>query len=133
MTDRRITLLFAGITSLTLLTLVFIIGYVMINGLPGLTLEFLIESPREMGRAGGVLPAIVGTVLPVSYTHLDVYKRQVQLPDTRFLYRSPVPFLPVSASAVLSERLPYKVGRWSVLFQWAGVGRDRHIPPNAHQ
>lgn len=63
MTDRRITLLFAGITSLTLLTLVFIIGYVMINGLPGLTLEFLIESPREMGRAGGVLPAIVGTVL----------------------------------------------------------------------
>lgn len=63
MADRRITLLFAGITGLTVLILVFIIGYVMINGLPGLTLQFLLESPREMGRTGGVFPAIVGTVL----------------------------------------------------------------------
>ena len=63
MADRRITLLFAGITGLTVLILVFIIGYVLINGLPGLTLQFLLESPREMGRTGGVFPAIVGTVL----------------------------------------------------------------------
>ena len=63
MTDRRITALLASITGLTILILVFIIGYVMVNGLPGLTLAFLLESPRQMGRTGGIFPAIVGTVL----------------------------------------------------------------------
>jgi phosphate transport system permease protein len=63
MTDRRITLLFTCITGLTILILVFIIGFIMVKGLPGLTLSFLLESPKEMGRTGGIFPAIVGTVL----------------------------------------------------------------------
>ncbi len=42
--------------------LLFILGYVLIHGLPYVTLEFLTESPESMGRKGGVLPMIVGTL-----------------------------------------------------------------------
>ena len=49
----------------------------------------------KVGSAIGVLPtlmlvigtAILGSVLPVSYTHLDVYKRQ----DEQFCVRKPQP------------------------------------------
>jgi phosphate transport system permease protein len=45
----------------TLGILVFIIAYVLANGLPHVTWGFLTESPQSMGRAGGILPMIVGT------------------------------------------------------------------------
>ncbi|WP_424359818.1 phosphate ABC transporter permease PstA [Methanocella sp. MCL-LM] len=47
---------------LTVLILLAIIGYVLINGLPVVSLEFLTEAPRSMQRAGGIFPTIVATV-----------------------------------------------------------------------
>jgi phosphate transport system permease protein len=46
----------------TLAVLVFIIFYVMKNGLQHITWTFLSAPPRESGREGGVLPIIVGTL-----------------------------------------------------------------------
>jgi len=49
-------------TAVTMGILLFIIAYVLAQGLPYLTWEFLSASPRSMGREGGVLPMIVGTL-----------------------------------------------------------------------
>jgi phosphate transport system permease protein len=50
-------------TALTVAVLVFIIVFVMVKGVPGLSLEFLLAAPKDMGRAGGIFPTLVGTVL----------------------------------------------------------------------
>lgn len=41
--------------------LVFIVGYVLGQGLPVLTPDFLLRAPEKMGRAGGIFPTLVGT------------------------------------------------------------------------
>lgn len=46
----------------TLAILVFIIVYVLWQGLPNVTWEFLTGSPTSMGRTGGIWPMIVSTV-----------------------------------------------------------------------
>ncbi|MDR0596481.1 MAG: phosphate ABC transporter permease PstA [Clostridiales Family XIII bacterium] len=46
----------------TLAILIVIIAYVMRQGLPHISWEFLSQSPEHMGREGGILPIIVGTV-----------------------------------------------------------------------
>jgi phosphate transport system permease protein len=51
-----------GLASITLGTLAFIIAYILAHGLPHITWTFLTESPKAMGREGGVLPMIVGTL-----------------------------------------------------------------------
>lgn len=43
-------------------TLVFITGYILVRGLPVVSLQFLLGSPEKMGREGGIFPSIVGTV-----------------------------------------------------------------------
>ena len=54
------------LTALTLAILVFIIVFVFGKGLPHISFEFLFSNPSDMGRAGGILPALVGTaVLPL--------------------------------------------------------------------
>jgi phosphate transport system permease protein len=50
-------------TLLTVVVLVFIIVFVLGKGLPGVTWEFLSTAPKDMGKAGGILPTLVGTVL----------------------------------------------------------------------
>jgi phosphate transport system permease protein len=40
-----------------------ILLYLLINGLPAISIEFLTEFPRESMTSGGVLPAILGTVI----------------------------------------------------------------------
>jgi phosphate transport system permease protein len=50
-------------TLLTLAVLAFIIGFVLQKGLPVLSLRFLFTNPQDMGRAGGILPMLVGSVL----------------------------------------------------------------------
>ena len=50
------------ITFVSLGALVYIITYILARGLPHLSWTFLSESPRSMGREGGVLPIIVGTL-----------------------------------------------------------------------
>ncbi len=52
-----------GATVLTLLVLIFIILFVLQKGLPTISLAFLFTSPKEMGRAGGILPTLLGTVI----------------------------------------------------------------------
>lgn len=49
-------------TLLTVAVLVFIIVFVLEKGLPVLGLRFLLSMPQDMGRAGGILPTLIGTV-----------------------------------------------------------------------
>jgi len=42
--------------------LVIILQDIIINGLPALSWEFLTQPPKDLGRAGGIFPAIVGTL-----------------------------------------------------------------------
>jgi len=46
---------------IVLAILVIILQDIVINGLPALSWEFLTQPPRDLGRAGGIFPAIVGT------------------------------------------------------------------------
>jgi phosphate transport system permease protein len=47
---------------LTVLPIVLIVGYVVAQGLPAISVEFLSGLPRDGMRAGGIWPAIVGTL-----------------------------------------------------------------------
>jgi phosphate transport system permease protein len=49
--------------ALVILPIFFIIGYVVVQGIGAVSWSFLTEMPREGMRAGGVMPAIVGTLL----------------------------------------------------------------------
>ena len=51
---------------IVLMILIVILQDIVINGLPALSWEFLTEPPRELGRAGGIYPAIIGTLLLVT-------------------------------------------------------------------
>jgi phosphate transport system permease protein len=56
---------FSMITLCLIIVLVFlgiILFYIIYNGLPAISWEFLTESPSDNGRAGGIFPAIVGTI-----------------------------------------------------------------------
>ncbi|MFA6172545.1 MAG: phosphate ABC transporter permease PstA [Kiritimatiellales bacterium] len=50
-------------TLLTVVVLVLIIAFVLKRGVPEISWEFLSTKPKEMGKAGGILPTVVGTVL----------------------------------------------------------------------
>jgi phosphate transport system permease protein len=47
----------------TLAVLAMIIGLIMVRGLPSLSWGFLTGTPENLGRDGGILPTIVGTVV----------------------------------------------------------------------
>jgi phosphate transport system permease protein len=47
---------------LTVLPIVAVVIYIFIQGLPAISPEFLAGFPREGMRAGGILPAIIGTI-----------------------------------------------------------------------
>jgi len=49
-------------TIVTVVMLFFIIGYVFKHGFAQLSLEFLFDKTREMGKEGGILPSIIGTL-----------------------------------------------------------------------
>jgi phosphate transport system permease protein len=50
------------LTASTIGVLLFIIAYILAHGLPHVTWTFLTKEPHSMGREGGVLPIIVGTL-----------------------------------------------------------------------
>ena len=50
-------------TALTVAVLLFVILFVLVKGLPGVSLEFLFSAPKDMGKAGGIFPTLVGTFL----------------------------------------------------------------------
>lgn len=48
---------------LVIVVLVAIVIYILMKGIPVLSLQFLTEIPRNMGRSGGISSSIVGTLL----------------------------------------------------------------------
>lgn len=60
--DTIMKYVFWGLGLLTLLILIVIIGYILINGLPHISWEFLTTSPKDFGVEGGILPMIVSTI-----------------------------------------------------------------------
>ena len=62
-TQMAAVALLAGATLVTLAVLLFIIGFVLNKGLPVLSFKFLFTNPEDMGRAGGIFPTLVGSVL----------------------------------------------------------------------
>jgi phosphate transport system permease protein len=56
---------FTAITGSVIVVLVLlgvILYYLVVKGIPALSWEFLTQPPRDLGRAGGIFPAIVGTL-----------------------------------------------------------------------
>lgn len=50
------------LAAITLASLIIIIGYILLKGLPGLSMEFLLQEPRRMGKEGGIFSVIIGTI-----------------------------------------------------------------------
>lgn len=51
------------LAAITLAVLLIIIGYILINGLTHINLEFLTAEPRKMGKEGGIFSVIIGTIM----------------------------------------------------------------------
>jgi phosphate transport system permease protein len=51
---------------LVVLILVILLQDIIVHGVPALSWEFLTQSPRDLGRSGGIFPAIVGTLYLVA-------------------------------------------------------------------
>ncbi|MDI6739533.1 MAG: phosphate ABC transporter permease PstA [Candidatus Edwardsbacteria bacterium] len=65
-TQTAAVVVLGGATLLTLAALLFIVVFVLEKGLPVLGFNFLFTNPQDMGRAGGIFPTLVGTmVLPL--------------------------------------------------------------------
>jgi phosphate transport system permease protein len=60
--QRLVRLMFAMVTTLLLIPVLGILGVLVVEGAPGLTWEFLTQKPSRLGAAGGIYPALVGTV-----------------------------------------------------------------------
>ena len=54
--------LLSMVTFLTIIPIVAVVIYIVVLGAPAINLEFLSGFPREGMRAGGILPAIIGTI-----------------------------------------------------------------------
>jgi phosphate transport system permease protein len=61
--QRGAVFVLGAATVLTLLILIFIIFFILEKGLPVLTLSFLTGNPEDLGRKGGIFPAIVGSII----------------------------------------------------------------------
>lgn len=65
---RRNTIQLVGFVALTLvailtiLPILFILVYIFVQGVPAISIEFLIDFPSDGMRSGGIFPAILGTV-----------------------------------------------------------------------
>ncbi|MGL4934771.1 MAG: phosphate ABC transporter permease PstA [Cetobacterium sp.] len=57
-----IELLIKSVALLAVIPIFLILGYIVYKGVPAITWEFLTEVPRRGMRAGGIFPAIVGTI-----------------------------------------------------------------------
>jgi phosphate transport system permease protein len=58
--------LITGATLIVLAILIIILQDIIVHGLPAISWDFLTQSPRDNGRAGGIFPAIVGTLYLVT-------------------------------------------------------------------
>jgi len=62
-TQAFAVLLLGAATVMTVVVLIFVIAFVLVKGLPWVTWDFLSTVPKEMGKEGGILPTLVGTIL----------------------------------------------------------------------
>ncbi len=62
-TQKGAIALLGGATLLTLAILIFIIVFILEKGLPVLSFNFLFKNPEDMGRAGGIFPTLIGTII----------------------------------------------------------------------
>ncbi|TFG07208.1 MAG: phosphate ABC transporter permease PstA [Promethearchaeota archaeon] len=60
--QRLVFLTIMLMTLVVLCSLGIILYYIIDRGLPAITWEFLTESPDDLGREGGIFPAIIGTL-----------------------------------------------------------------------
>lgn len=60
--ERLARAVFGAMALAIVVPLVLIIGYLVVKAAPSLSLAFLFEPPREMQTAGGIWPALVGTI-----------------------------------------------------------------------
>jgi phosphate transport system permease protein len=65
-TERVAFLLMIAATSVVLIVLGIILWDIIVNGLAAISWEFLTGFPRNLGRSGGIYPAIVGTLYLVA-------------------------------------------------------------------
>ncbi len=63
LTEKVAITLLAAATLFAVAVLVFIVIFIMRRGLPVLSLEFLFTKSHDMGKAGGILQPLVGTLL----------------------------------------------------------------------
>ena len=56
-------MIFGGATLITILVLIFVIVFVLSKGLPVLSMDFIMDGPKDMGKSGGIFPCILGTFL----------------------------------------------------------------------
>ena len=49
-------------TLLVVIPILFVVGSIIVRGLPAISLEFIFGVPREGMKAGGIWPALVGTI-----------------------------------------------------------------------
>lgn len=61
--EKFFTFLIRLIGMATILPVIFIIGYIVVKGIPTITKDFLTMMPEDGMRAGGIFPSIVGTII----------------------------------------------------------------------
>ena len=62
LTQRTAFSLLVLATAIAAIPVLFIIIYIIVNGAGAISWEFLTQSPSQAGKAGGIFPAIVGTL-----------------------------------------------------------------------
>jgi phosphate transport system permease protein len=60
--QRFMGILFGSMAVLILVPLVALVGYLVIRAMPALSWDFITDIPRQGMRAGGIWPALIGTV-----------------------------------------------------------------------
>jgi len=66
--DRCAAIVMWGVAAFITLVFLWILSGLVRHGLPGLSWEFLTASPRDAGRAGGIAPILVSTMLILGVT-----------------------------------------------------------------
>ena len=62
-TTQRIAVTFLwAMAATTVGVLLFIVAFILVQGIPHVTWEFLSQSSRSMGREGGIFPMVIGTL-----------------------------------------------------------------------
>jgi phosphate transport system permease protein len=62
-TQRVVFALLTAAMVVVVIPLIFVVGYIVVQGIGAISWEFLADMPRSGMREGGIYPAIVGTVL----------------------------------------------------------------------